>query len=310
MAWITSAKLVAAVCNAGGMGTLGTNAGQREVSEDPEIVYQRTCDEIRKTRTLTEKPFAVNYILPVPGLEDDPAANLFSLALLRAAKEEDVKIIVAVGAPYEKELRGLKEDGFTVVYRDDTPTIEGAQKAETYGADIIVSTGFDEGGAIPGKEIGTFAIVPIIADSVDVPVMAAGGIMEGRGFRATMELGAEGVFCGTSFITSEECWASDVAKQDIVDHESSDLILYRAFPSYWRSTPHALAKQLGEKSAQGTTPLAEMYGMMGGTGVLHVAQLEDRLDEGINTVNPAISLIKKVRPCEEIIQDLVGGSSF
>ena len=143
MAWITSAKLVAAVCNAGGMGTLGTNAGQREVSEDPEIVYQRTCDEIRKTRTLTEKPFAVNYILPVPGLEDDPAANLFSLALLRAAKEEDVKIIVAVGAPYEKELRGLKEDGFTVVYRDDTPTFENAQKAETYGADIIVATGLD-----------------------------------------------------------------------------------------------------------------------------------------------------------------------
>ena len=309
MAWITSAELVAAVCNAGGMGTLGTNAGQRDVSEDPEIVYERMCAEIRKTRDLTDKPFALNYILPIPGMEDDKAANMFSRALLRAAVDEGVKAIVAIGAPSEKELRELKELGFIVIYRDDTPTIESAQKAEACGADIVVATGFDEGGGIPGNEIGTFAIVPIIADAVSVPVMAAGGIVEGRGFRAAMALGAEGVFCGTAFITSTECFASDVAKQDIIDHESSDLILYRALPSYWRGTPHALAKKLGEKSVEGTS-LAEMYGMMGGTGALHVAQLEGRLDEGINSVNSAISLIKKVRPCEEIIQDLVGGSSF
>lgn len=309
MAWITSAELVAAVSNAGGLGTLGTNAGQTEVSEDPETVYQRMCAEIIKTRELTDKPFALNYILPVPEMEDDETANMYSRALLRSAIDQDVKVIVAVGAPIEKEIRGLKEHGFTVVYRDDTPTIESAQKAESYGADIIVATGFDEGGAIPGKEIGTFTIVPIIADAVDVPVMAAGGIVEGRGFRAAMALGAEGVFCGTAFITSTECFASDIAKQDIIDHESSDLILYRALPSYWRSTPHRLAKQLGEKSTQGT-PLPDMYGMMGGTGSLHVAQLEGKLDEGINSVNSAISLIKAVRPCEEIIQEMVAGSDY
>jgi len=124
MAWITSAEMVAAVCNAGGLGTLGTNAGQVSVDPDPKVVYERMCAEIRKTRTLTDKPFALNYMLPIPGIEND-----FSEAVLKAAIDENVSVIVAVGAYSEKELKELKDLGKTIIYREETPSVENAKRS-------------------------------------------------------------------------------------------------------------------------------------------------------------------------------------
>ena len=92
----------------------------------------------------------------------------------------------------------------TVVYRQITVTPQIAKKAEEAGADIIVATGMDEGGDLPGNNIGTFSIVPLIVDSVKIPVMAAGGITDRRTFNAAFALGAEGVFCGTLFLSSKE----------------------------------------------------------------------------------------------------------
>lgn len=304
MTWITSAEMVAAVCNAGGLGTLGTNAGQSTVCAEPEVVYERMCEEIRKTRTLTDKPFALNYMLPVPGMEDDPSANMFSEAVLKAAVDENVPVIVAVGAYSERELKRLKELGKIVVFREETPSVVNAKHAEELGVDIIVATGFDEGGGIPGREIGTIAIVPIIADAVNIPVLAAGGIVDNRGFKAALALDAEGVFCGTVFIASKESFASEAAKQDIVDSESFDLIFYRALPYYWRATPHALAKSLKVESDK-ATPLLEMYKLMGGTSSLRISQLEGNMEDGINSTNSAVSLIKSIRPCKDIIEDMV-----
>ena len=309
MTWITSAEMVAAVCNAGGMGTLGTNAGQSTVCTEPDVVYERMCEEIRKTRALTDKPFALNYMLPVPGMEDDPSANMFSEAILKSAVDEKVPVIVAVGAYSERELKRLKELGKTVIFREETPSADNAKRAEALGVDIIVATGFDEGGGVPGREIGTISIVPIIADAVNIPVMAAGGIVDNRGFKAALALDAEGVFCGTVFIASEESFASQTAKQDIVDSESFDLVFYRALPYYWRATPHALAKNLKVDSDKATS-LPEMYRLMGGTSSLRISQLEGNLDEGINSTNTAISLIKAIRPCKDIIDDMVKGCEF
>ncbi len=309
MTWITSAEMVAAVCNAGGMGTLGSNAGQKEVSSDPEVVYERMCAEIRKTKTLTDKPFAINFMLPVPGMEDDPSANKFSEAVLRAAIDEDVAAIVAVGAYSENVLKRLVDTGKIIIFREETPSVENAKKAEALGVSIIVATGFDEGGGVPGREIGTIAIVPIIADAVNIPVLAAGGIVDHRGFDAALALGAEGVFCGTVFIASDECFASQEAKQDIVDHESFDLVFYRALPFYWRATPHALSQKLKVDSDKGTD-LPTMYQLMGGTTSLRFSQLEGDLEKGINSTNTAISLIKSIRSCKEIIDEMVQNAKF
>ena len=304
MAWITSAEMVAAVSNAGGFGIIGTNAGQTEAEADPQKVYEHTCEQIRKVQELTDKPFGVNYMLPVPGMEDDPSANAFSDYTLKAIIDCNAPVIVAVGACSEKAFAKITGLGKKIIYRELDPSVEGAVLAEKLGADIVVATGFDEGGGMPGKEIGTMSIVPIIADAVKVPVLAAGGIVDHRQFNAALALGAEGVFCGTVFIASEECPAAQVAKDDIVNTTSFDLLTYRALPSFWRTTPHGLSKELKEGSDTGVD-LVTQYTKMGGTISLRTGQLLGDLDGGINSVNSSISLIKCVRSCKEIVEDLV-----
>ncbi|WP_405152289.1 NAD(P)H-dependent flavin oxidoreductase [Paenibacillus sp. FSL K6-0108] len=143
MSWVTSGELVAAVSNAGGMGTLGPNAGQTTVASNAIETAERLRNEIRKTRKLTDKPFGVNYILTPVGAGEKP----YSTAILNVLIEEKVKVVFTVGGSNPSEVKKLKELGFTVVYRELTPSIEGAKAAEQAGADIIVATGFDEGGS-------------------------------------------------------------------------------------------------------------------------------------------------------------------
>lgn len=182
--WLTDARLVAAVGNAGGLGVLGPNAGLTAATavSTPEATAEKMREEIRKTKQLTEKPFGVNLI---PTAEND----IWTPAILPVIKEEGVKVVVYTGygdgslkpALFDE----LKAAGITIIYRDINPTPENSRRAEQAGADIIVATGFDEGGTLPGTALGTFTIVPLIVDAVQrVPVMAAGGITDARGARA------------------------------------------------------------------------------------------------------------------------------
>ena len=200
LSWLTDARLVAAVGNAGGLGVLGPNAGLTAATavSTPEATAEKMREEIRKTKQLTEKPFGVNLI---PTAEND----IWTPAILPVIKEEGVKVVVYTGygdgslkpALFDE----LKAAGITIIYRDINPTPENSRRAEQAGADIIVATGFDEGGTLPGTALGTFTIVPLIVDAVQrVPVMAAGGITDARGARAVHALGAEGVFSGSVFL--------------------------------------------------------------------------------------------------------------
>lgn len=183
LSWLTDARLVAAVGNAGGLGVLGPNAGLTAATavSTPEATAEKMREEIRKTKQLTEKPFGVNLI---PTAEND----IWTPAILPVIKEEGVKVVVYTGygdgslkpALFDE----LKAAGITIIYRDINPTPENSRRAEQAGADIIVATGFDEGGTLPGTALGTFTIVPLIVDAVQrVPVMAAGGITDARGAR-------------------------------------------------------------------------------------------------------------------------------
>ncbi len=192
LSWLTDARLVAAVGNAGGLGVLGPNAGLTAATavSTPEATAAKMREEIRKTKQLTEKPFGVNLI---PTAEND----IWTPAILPVIKEEGVKVVVYTGygdgslkpALFDE----LKAAGITIIYRDINPTPENSRRAEQAGADIIVATGFDEGGTLPGTALGTFTIVPLIVDAVQrVPVMAAGGITDARGARAVHALGGGG----------------------------------------------------------------------------------------------------------------------
>lgn len=302
MSWLTSAELVAAVSNAGGMGILGPNAGQTELTTDPVETAERMRREIIKTRALTDKPFAVQYFIPMNG---DPYG--FSSNVLKVVREEKVNYLLVLGMGLgneAEEVKALKEEGFVIIYRDLNPTVESAKAIEAAGADIIIATGYDEGGGLPAHAIGTMTITSLIADAVNIPVLAAGGIVDHRSVKASMILGAEGVYVGTRFITSNECPASELCKQDIVNSKTSDLIEVKAMPT-WRCTPHKLASDLNLLSQNGAS--REELEQKLGNGAIRVGMLEGNLDAGINTVSNAIGLIKEIKPCKEIIEELVEG---
>ena len=148
--------------------------------------------EIKKVKELTSKPFGINVLLS----EKKPDTQL--QLMLKVLYEEKVPVAVVVHFgpdAAEDVIKELKAHGVTVVIRYISITPDLARKAEKAGADIIVATGMDEGGTLPSHNIGTFSIIPLIVDSVKIPVMAAGGITDRRTFNAAFALGAEGVFC-------------------------------------------------------------------------------------------------------------------
>ena len=298
MNWITDANMVASVSNAGGMGVLGPNAGEKVVLSDPIEVGERMRDEIRKVKALTNNPFAVNLILPNEGDEDK---DLYSQSTLKVSFEECVKHFVSVGQVNRKIFKEIKEHGCILIHRELNPTPEAAKMAEEAGADIIIATGYDEGGVIPQRPIGTFSIVPTIVDTVNIPVMATGGINDIRGVRAAFALGAEGVYVGTRFIVSEECPVSDVTKQEIIRSKGAELILVSSFQ---RSIPNKAAREFADLYRNGI-PSNKVDKKISEKGGLRSGMLEGKMDEGIISVNTAIDLITEVKRCEDIVKELM-----
>ena len=298
MVWLTDAKLVAAVSNAGGLGSLGPNAGQTSVTRDPGETAERMRAEIRKVRELTDKPFSVN-VLPMSN-----GVDVFTPPMLKVIFEEKVPVVTYVG-DVKKELFGeIKSHGITIVYRSLNPSPAEAAFAEECGADIVVATGFDEGGTLPNMTLGTFSIVPLIVDAVkSVPVMAAGGIYDRRSFNAALALGAEGVYCGTAFLRSEESRMAANVKEAVLKANAKDLLLFRTIPAYYRSLPGALANKLVEMDRAGVTN-EELGKAMGGFANLRKGMLEGDMEGGYVSVGHAISFIHEIKSSAQIIADM------
>ncbi|MED1189077.1 NAD(P)H-dependent flavin oxidoreductase [Bacillus paralicheniformis] len=298
MNWITDANMVAAVSNAGGMGVLGPNAGPKMVGSKRISTEERIRNELRKIKSLTDKPFAVNIILPKEGMNDN---GFYVRTTLNVAFEEEVKYFVSVGEVNRKVFKEIKDRGGILIHRELNPTAETAKMAEEAGADIIIATGYDEGGVIPQSSIGTFSIVPTIVDAVDIPVMATGGINDIRGVRAAFALGAEGVYVGTRFIVSDECPASYVTKQEIIRSKGANLL---SVSSTQRSIPTKAAQEF-ESLYRNGMPSEEVDKRISENGGLRSGMLEGKNNEGIISVNTAIDLITEVKSCEAIVNELM-----
>lgn len=298
MNWITDANMVAAVSNAGGMGVLGPNAGPKIVESKRINTEERIRTEIRKIKSLTDHPFAVNIILPEEGMDDN---GFYVRTTLNVAFEEGVKHFVTVGKVNRLVFKEIKDQGGILIHRELNPTPIAAKKAEEAGADILIATGYDEGGVIPQRPIGTFSIIPTIADAVDIPVIATGGINDIRGVRAAFALGAEGVYVGTRFIVSYECPASDVTKQHIIHSKGADLL---SVSQTQRSIPNKAAQEFAYMYKNGT-PSNQVDKKISENGGLRTGMLEGRMDEGIVSVNTAIDLITEEKSCEGIIKELM-----
>lgn len=298
MDWITDAKLVAAVNAAGGFGFLAPNAGQTTNAKSPAEAVSRMKDEIEQTKALTNRPFGLCVL---PG---DPQTDQFTAPMVDLAIEEGVKAIAYVGDRLIPELFAkIKDNGLILIYRAlNNPSVEQFKTAAAMGADMVVVTGFDHGGDLPYKSISTLELIPQVVDAVDIPVLADGGIADRRTVNAVFALGAEGVYCGTVFIASNECPANKTIKNFIVSNNADSLVLFRGAPSpYYRSIPTTLALKLQQMSRQGAAN-EEIGKLM--RGAVRNALVDGDMENGLATLGNGISNIHAIRPVKEIIDDL------
>jgi enoyl-[acyl-carrier protein] reductase II len=206
MGGVSMAPLVAAVSNAGGLGVIGA------ANLSPDGLR----DEIRRTRALTSKPFAVDLLAPLPQM---------IVPFLPVLYEEEVKIFVAGLAIPERHVAEMHAHGITIMVM--TGKVKHAVRAEAAGADVVAAQGTEAGGHT--GEIGTLALVPQVVDAVKIPVVAAGGIVDGRGVVAALALGAQGAVIGTRFIATPEATAARQYREALVQAEQDETVRTRAY---------------------------------------------------------------------------------
>ncbi|WHY54346.1 NAD(P)H-dependent flavin oxidoreductase [Peribacillus simplex] len=298
MTWVTSAEFVAAVSNAGGMGVLGPNAGQKDKATSAEDMADRLTKEIRKVRELTNKPFAVNYIFPMGGASEDP----FTSAVFEVLVKENVKNVIAIGhGVVDRELKRLKEHNINVIYRDLSPTVEKLVEAEKTGVDALIVTGYEAGGHMSDYKISALSLVPQITSLVKIPVIAAGGIIDGRGAKAAFSMGAEGVYMGTRFIATEENPASIETKNAIINVKSEEFIEFKSGMGHLRTIPTEAGKKALELINQGKPQEAYKYYGEG----FKVGMLDGDLVNGTVSVSESAGGIKEILTCQEVVEEIV-----
>lgn len=279
MAWVATHELAQAVSNAGGLGVIAAGAAPVEVVRD----------EIKKLKKNTDKPFGVNIMLMSPFAED----------IVELVCEEKVPVVTTGAGNPGKYMDKFKSNGIKVV--PIVPSIALAKRLERQGADALIVEGTEAGGHI--GELTTMSLVPQVVDVVDILVIAAGGIADGRGFLAALSLGAEGIQMGTRFVCSTECIAHDNYKKKIMKAKDRDAIVTGRSTGYpVRVIKNRFSKEY-IKLEKEEVPFEELEEL--GAGRLRLAVKEGDIDNGSLMAGQISGMIKDIKSCEEIINDII-----
>lgn len=291
LVWLTDATLVAAVSNAGGLGTLGPNAGLHEPQGDPAAIRDLLCAEARKVRALTDKPFACNYITGFPSTAGP--ISLFTIAMREAILAERIPVVaicsMTPASEHLDEIRAFQHAGTKVIWRDLSPTVAKARAAEAAGVDIYVATGHESGGSLSANHISTLVIVSQITDALSIPVLATGGIISTKNAAAARAIGAEGVYAGTRFVVAAECRAAAAAKRAIIDVCSEDLICIGSDTTGWTRILPPL---------EGTGEISE------GLSAYKIGMLDGDLVHGLVAASESAGGIHEIKSAAQIVQEL------
>ena len=279
MAWVADADLAAAVSNGGGLGIIAA------ANMPPELLER----QIIKIRTLTDKPFGLNIMLMSPTADD---------ALELAARHNVPVVTTGAGLP-GKVLEKLKPLGTTVI--PVVASVSHAERIAKQGADAVIAEGTEAGGHI--GEITTMNLVPQIVDAVDIPVIAAGGIADGRGAAAAFVLGASGVQVGTRFVCAEECNVHINYKQKIVKaNDRATAVTGRSLGHPVRAIKNKFIKQYEELEKRGA-PAEELEAL--GAGKLRLAVVEGDTEMGSLRSGQSAGLVRAIEPAAVIIESIV-----
>ena len=292
MLWISGAELASAVSNAGGLGIIG--AGSFFTAEE----FQR---EIQKMEALTDKPFGVNITL-MPTKRPVNWEEYFCAAI-----EEGVKIIETSGRSPEPYMELLKQSGATILHR--VARIKDAQTAERLGVDAVSVLGFEAGGH-PGMEDVTSLIrIPRTVDSLNIPVIAAGGFGDARGLVAALALGAEGILMGTRFMASKESPLHPKIKELFLQTKETDtMIIDRSIRNESRVIKTDFSSKVLEMEEKGAT-LDELFPLISGTRIKDSYASGD-VNDAILYCGQVIGLIDEIPSVKEIIDSIAEGAEL
>ncbi|MFW6267464.1 MAG: enoyl-[acyl-carrier-protein] reductase FabK [Halanaerobium sp.] len=279
MAWVATGELAAAVSSAGGLGIIGAGNATADVIEK----------EIEKVRELTEKPFGLNIMLLSPFADD----------IIELAIEKKVPVITTGAGNPGKHVKRFQEVGSKVI--PVVPSVALARRMERLAVDAVIVEGTEAGGHI--GELTTMALVPQVVNAVDIPVIAAGGVADGRGLAAILALGAKGVQIGTRFVCSKECTASDEFKKAIVGARDRDAVVTgRSTGHPVRNLKNKLTKEIEKMEKEGADPKKiEEFG----SGRLRDAVVDGNVQEGSVMAGQISGLISEIKSVSEILDEII-----
>jgi NAD(P)H-dependent flavin oxidoreductase YrpB (nitropropane dioxygenase family) len=284
---LSRAELVAAVSNAGGLGILASTTFETK---------EELSEEIRKTRSLTKKPFGVNL-------------NLFPMMRQRSVEEdidlfidEGVGIVESSGASPEPYVPRLKEAGVKIIHK--VPAVRFAQKAESVGVDAVTIVGFECAGHPGMDDVTSLILVPLTADALKIPVVAGGGFCDARSFVAALALGADGVMMGTRFVATYECNVHPRIKEYLVKARETDTTLIdRSLGLPMRvlkNKPAEKALEMDKRSASLEELLTVISGELG-----RKAWIGGDIDAGVVSLGMAVGRINEIVSVKKAIDDIM-----
>lgn len=281
MVWASDWRLASAVSNAGGLGLIGGGS----------MYSDNLRHHIKRCREATDKPFGVNLPLLHRTIDEH----------IKVVLEEKVPIVFTSAGNPKTWTKILKDNGVKVVHV--VSSAKFAQKAEQAGVDAIVAEGFEAGGHNGREETTTLVLIPGVVEAVKIPVIAAGGIYNGRSMLATMILGAEGVQMGSRFICSEEAASHIAFKQAVLHSKEGDTKLMMKNVTPVRLLRNKFAEEVAAYEARGASPteMKELLGMRRSKNGMFLGQLE----EGELEIGQVSALIQEILPAGTIVKNVM-----
>ena len=284
MAWVADASLAAGVSNAGGLGIIAAMNSNGE----------QLRAEIRKARELTDKPLGVNIMLMSPFVQE----------VAQVVVEEKVPVVTTGAGNPGKYMKAWNEAGIKVI--PVVPSTALAKMAERNGAFAVIAEGGESGGHV--GDLTTMALVPQVVDAVSIPVIAAGGIADGRQVAAAFMLGAVGIQVGTRFLVAEECTISQEYKNKILKAKDIDTVVTgKRLGHPVRSIKNSFTREYTKAEYDSSNVSDEELEKMG-LGVLRMAAREGEVSKGCVLAGQIASMVKKEQPAKEIIEELFEGA--
>lgn len=280
MIWASGWRLASAVSNAGGLGIIGSG------SMYPDVLQEH----IRKCKSATSRPFGVNVPLLYPDIDKH----------IQIILDEGVKIVFTSAGNPKTWSNVLKEKGVTVVHVVSSSKF--ALKAEEAGCDAVVAEGFEAGGHNGREETTTMVLIPAVAEAVKIPVIAAGGIANGRQMLAAMVMGAEGVQMGSRFVASEEASSHIEFKKMVIDLKEGDTVLTMKQLTPVRLIKNKFYQQVQEAEWKGATP-DELKTLLGRARAKK-GMFEGNMEEGELEIGQVGALLHSILPAGEIVKNV------